>query len=366
MSDLCFAGASGQPDRRRRLLAQDVANESGVVRDSADGLAADRSVFMASSLLSRDKLIRRVFSPRVWKHGVVAAVLVLVPLVLGLAWLVSDLRTQPERRATFARIETAVRYAPALALFVSAQLALLIGWVRSASAVDFRGRFRSWHWLSGLLFAGSAMMLTDTFSLWNDLAAASLQPVLGEIRAARPALLIVPLTAVLAIVMWFVVPDMSRCRTAQLLLLGGLLVTAVSVSSGLSSSLGMHRFLIAVLNLLAANLVVASMQLHARFVIHVNPNPPEIRRATLTSTIMLSPKVETSQLQKAVVDSTPVTRAIRSNVSQPIVAKTELVELPLAAPAELRTSIPLDQAADRPQQLSKKQRKAQQRLKAAG
>lgn len=287
MTDLRFAGTTGQPHRRRRLLATDLESDRELSAGSVDDSEHHERGVLVFSLLTRDKLIRRVFSPRVWKHVLVATALIGVPLVLLVLWATDRLTWIDSAARNGARSPAVLKRLAALSLFVGAQLALLIGWVRSASTVDFRGRFRSWYWLSGLLFIASAVSLTDSLELCSQLMAAVVEPMIGDISAARPALLLVPAAAVFAAVLWMLVPDMSRCRAAQVMLAGGVAVMVMRVLSASAIGDSDAAVVLPIGELLAANLLLAALQLHARFVIHVNPNPPAVSRPSRRSTISL-------------------------------------------------------------------------------
>ena len=276
MTKLQFAGVGGQLDRRRRLLASDRQT------DTDDAAAVDRDFLSVSGasaafpMLSRDRMIRRLISPRLWKHVVVACGLIALPLALAAVRLSSDTSAVVEARKAvdFADTVKILRGLAGLELFLSAQGCLLICWVRSASAVDFRGGFRAWRWMAVLLLGASVLMLTGVSSAVTNGIAALLQPLLGTLDAARPALLLVPAGACLAFVLRYLIPDMGRCRSAQVLLVCGMALTIGQVLVGMRSTSSGAAYGLAISELLIAGLMLSAVQLHCRFVFHVNPNPP--------------------------------------------------------------------------------------------
>ena len=271
-----FSGSASTADRRRRRLVTEIDPEFDLP-DTPDGANqrvcdADISPF---PMLSRDRLIRRVISPRQWKHIAVAAVLILAPILYTVfTWPSSSGQsTIPDQELVAGRLE-AVRGLSGLMLFAAAQFCLVIAWVRSASAVDFRGRYRWWRWMAVGLFAASFVLLTGTSQWITDLIAQGLEPIFGRIDAARPALILVPAGACLALVLQQLIPDMGRCRPAQsLLVISALLLVVRAFAAARHSSIAAAVHL-STLELLISALVLSAFQLHARFVVHVNPNPP--------------------------------------------------------------------------------------------
>ena len=271
MAELTFAGNGGQMDRRRRLLARE-GHADASADDAGDTVVASREN-AAFPQLSRDRMMRRLISPRLWKHVVVACGLTGIPLTLAAAWMLIDSPVAVADEEAAGSVSLLRGFA-GLGLFLSAQLCLLICWVRSASAVDFRGGFRAWRWMAVLLLGASLLMLTGRASDVTDGIAALLQPLLGTLDAARPALLFVPACACMAFVLRYLVPDMGRCRAAQGLLVCGVALMIGRVLLGMRATSGDAAYESAICELLIAGLMLSAIQLHCRFVIHVNPNPP--------------------------------------------------------------------------------------------
>ena len=275
MSDVHFSGSANAADRRRRRLLTEIDPEfdlsDATINSNQYECAADIAPF---PMLSRDRLIRRVISPRLWKHVAVAVVLTLTPIVYAfVTWPSSSSSNIPDHALLASRLE-ALRGLSGLKLFAAAEFCLVIAWVRSASAVDFRGRYRWWRWMAVGLFAASLTLLTGVSPWITDLTAQGLEPLFGRIDAARPALILVPSGACLAFVLRRLIPDMGRCRPAQSLLVISTLLLAVRAFAGARQHSATVMFHLSTLELLISGLMLSAFQLHARFVIHVNPNPP--------------------------------------------------------------------------------------------
>ncbi|MCX7386261.1 MAG: hypothetical protein NTX48_06295 [Planctomycetales bacterium] len=275
MSAVHFSGSASAIDRRRRRLVTEIDHEfdlSGTT--GATTLHNCGGEIAPFPMLSRDRLIRRVISPRLWKHVTVAIVLILIPMIYGFVTLRSLDDTPIADQVLWASRLNASRGLSGLALFAAAQFCLVIAWVRSASAVDFRGAYRWWRWMAVGLFTASMMKLTGTTLWMADLIALGLEPIFGRIDAARTALMLVPTGGCLAVVLHRLIPDMGRCRSAQAMLVIAVFLLAVRACAGVRLSSTSAVFHLSTLELLISALVLSAFQLHARFVIHVNPNPP--------------------------------------------------------------------------------------------
>jgi hypothetical protein len=264
-----FAGAKDAGDRRRRRLSHDEHDQqlfddffpAEPGRDSASTVFAD--AFPNSS-----QLLRRFVSPRLWKH--VCVLLGVFSAVLAVIWW--------ERAATSSGVERAefpVEGATGLLLLLSGQFAFFIGWIRSHSTLDFRGRYRWWKWLGAGAVCAGITMLTGTDVIIPDAIVGIITLVTGPVQAARPAVVLVPALLFCLVVLGQVIPDMSRNVWSQGALVTALLVMTVRLMLIHTSS----RSVIdqATLNqmlLLSVNFGFAAMLLHCRFVAFVNNDPP--------------------------------------------------------------------------------------------
>jgi len=342
--------SAGSLDRRRRRLTLDSAS-------------ADPSLPAVNSLqyfpgeqaldpfepLTRDQLIRRLLSERLWKHWLIVGVLLFVPLILlalAFAGFFVGARTGPAGRSLMGA-------ASGLELFASGQLCILIASVRAASHIDFNGHYRCWRWLSVWFLGAAFFVLSDSADLTSWGLAELISLWLGPLQAARPALLIVPGAAFLAWILKAVLPDMGRCRPARLLLIAGVLVSAICVvlqirlgvsAGGMLSAAGMlsaRLLLIAgvlvsaicvvlqirlgvsaggmlsAAGMLATGLLLSAMLLQSRSVIHVNPNPP--MAVALSASVPLAgmpSATDTETVEEQVVTDLPVLPVLVAETSQ--------------------------------------------------
>lgn len=296
MTAVHYSGSTSSADRRRRLMATEMDAEfhEPELSDLSAELLGSHS-HQAFPMLSRDRLIRRVISPRLWKHVTVAVFLTLSPVIYAMViWSWNRNLQVPDSSLLMSRLSS-LRGISGLKLFAAGQLCLLIAWVRSASPVDFKGRFRWWRWLALVLFAVSVVNLTDSSAWLTDLMALCLEPAFGSIESARPALLFIPVSACIALILRHVIPDMGRCRVSQSLLVVATGLLAVRSLIAAKWNAAGTEFHLGTLELLISGIVLSAIQLHARFVIHINPNPPVAVEKRTT--------VQLPRLQNAVTSS---------------------------------------------------------------
>lgn len=105
-----------------------------------------------------------------WILAAVGAAVIAALVLLYAAWAVWGLHEQAGFNPTDGRIEAldldgegslSVWFSSAL-LFVAAQVALLVGWMRSQNPQDYAGRYRVWFWAAGCWFL---LSLDETASL---------------------------------------------------------------------------------------------------------------------------------------------------------------------------------------------------------
>lgn len=266
-----FAGAADLAERRRRRLAG--ADEESVLVDAAPtfapvGEVPDQSAAETSEL----SVVRRAISPRLWKHLVVLG---LSAVTAAFLFWFQDLRTTNGLREESAELSSVTRGLAGIFLLLSAELALLIGWIRAQSQVDYQGRYRWWKFFALGVGGFAGLLLTGTIGGVPELASVILRPLTGEIVAARNAVVFVPMVAFWAIVLSRVLPDMSRCFWSQGLM--SLAALAVILRFMLVHGTAQATIQPAILNgmILAASFTIfASMLLHCRFVTFVSNDPP--------------------------------------------------------------------------------------------
>ncbi len=331
MSAVHFSGSPSATDRRRRLLVTETDPQFDVP-DTTDVATQYDNIHSSAAfpMLSGDRLIRRVISPRLWKHVTAAVVLTLTPIIYAVAaWRSSGPSPISDQVLMTSRLD-ALRGISGLNLFAAAQFCLVIAWVRSASVVDFRGRYRWWRWMAVGLFAASLMLLTGTSRWIADLMALGLEPIFGRIDAARPALILVPAGACLALVLSRVIPDMGRCRLAQSLLVISAVLLVVRAFAGAGQSSAVAVFYLSTFDLLISALVLSAFQLHARFVIHVNPNPPVAVQPKPVAVHVLAENQEPAAVQD--VDLQPATAV---STGSPVAPSPGETTLPAAEPPRI-------------------------------
>lgn len=261
---------SGSLDRRRRRLTLESAgaDEETAVPAGLFYFSGEQDLDPFESL-TKDRLIRRLLSDRLWKHWLIVGVLVVIPvIVMVLAWSGAFGGV-----ASGSAGRSVVGATAGLQLFAAGQLCLLIAAVRAASHVDFHGRYRCWRWLSVWFFAAAFFVLSDTADVTSSGLAELFARLIGPLQAARPALIVVPCAGILAWVLKAVLPDMGRCRPAQVLLLAGVLLSALCVVLQIRLGVAAGGVLSGA-GLLSTGLLLSAMLLQTRSVIHVNPHPP--------------------------------------------------------------------------------------------
>lgn len=265
------ASGSRPVDRRRRMMALEPDQNVSEIDEQVEMPTAPASgTGAAFEGLSRDRLIRRIITPRLWKLVLLGSTLTVAPLLLLVLQAFGG-ENSPASRFLTSSLPTAFS---GIQLLLAGQLCWLIACVRSASAVDYRGGYRSWKRLSWFLGALAVLVLSQSANQSADELASVLAGYIGNLQSARPALLLVPAASLLAWILRTVIPDMGRCRPAQSLLSVGTVLGLVYVVL----SIRRHpeaEALSAGIPLMASGVILSALLLHTRYVIYVNPNPPE-------------------------------------------------------------------------------------------
>lgn len=268
---------SSTDGRRRRLLATQDTEE---LLAEFEALAPQAPVAAApdATISAPDRpILQRIISGQMWKHAVLILVLTLVTGVS--IWF----EYRPSGAVRSLGTSGALRITHGLSgilLLTAGQLALLIGWIRSHSTVDFSGRYRCWKWLAGCLFFAGIFWITNLQDSLPQLARLLAEPIIGSIGAARRTLVVVPISAISIWVLSRIVPDMGRNRWSQAVFVLGVLIAAArllpaeAAASAVLSLPALNGLLMS-----ATTLIVSALLLHARFVLYVSKDPPE-RRAS--------------------------------------------------------------------------------------
>lgn len=282
-----FSGSTHSDDRRRRRLSWECADLSD---EPVIAAFPEPQRIFAPADPGVVAPLRRVLSPQLWKHALLLSV-----LAVGIGSLVyheftADAQTRGGVHALTSRISAGL---VGILLLLSGQLGLLTGWLRAQSSIDFQGRFRIWKWWSGVLIVAAVGILTGTTGYLPHVLAAMIEPLTGTVKSARPALMVLTVAGIVAVILGRLLPDMSRHRSAQMLLLSGLTLTALrSIMEHHASALSVTYWQLHAAELSAAFMTFAASLLHCRFVAYVCNAPPanansrhDTRKAAVADTV---------------------------------------------------------------------------------
>ena len=280
-----FAGSRTLDERRRRWLA---ANEMEQAAKSA-GTGSPKPRAAEEPVPAQARItqfpLRKVISPKGWKVASVAFLAFL--LGAGILALGSGrVPVAPWLEPAWSRLYESQgvklpRLFQAALLMASGQLAMLIWWGRSRSLRDFDGRYRVWLWSAALaMFAG--------WSLLGDWHWAFSDTICGLWSARFPMREVVcwmfPAGLVAGILWRKLRLDICDCRWSTCFFW----LAAVSLAGACVIRLEIDRTAWPVeikqlagdsLEMLASVSLFVSFLAHTRFVLHISPEPPEVRRS---------------------------------------------------------------------------------------
>lgn len=160
---------------------------------------------------------------------------------------------------------------------LSGQLAMLIGWHRAQSRLDFRGRYRIWPWAAALLFLSGFCVATQ---LHVGLGAVLQNANLIELNWRDWGWLL-PLSTVACPMAWLIDRDLRRSRSSLILyrislmcLLTGIIVRQYS-PTWIPEQLALR--VTTVCGLFGPALLMLSLWVHGWYVAYVTPDPPTTR-----------------------------------------------------------------------------------------
>lgn len=227
--------------------------------------------------------LRKLISSRYWKLILIAAGLAAADTAL--LWAGHELARHPLRwgpgaRAAFSlESGTAARFLGGILLLVSAQIAALIGWIRSRSPEDFDGRYRVWSWVAAAWFLFGVAVLTGA----PQALSATMEWRFGVFLWQQPTLTwLVPSYVVALSMLWCLHRDMLGCRISLTLLALAGLSAALAGLCSLQLLDDPDRLLGAAAMLSTQTLIFLSMLVHARFVLYETNDPPPLRRRVVT------------------------------------------------------------------------------------
>lgn len=249
----------------------DLGNDS----DDADfGLDLGNS-FADPSLLP----LRRLISRRHWKLSTVVLCALAIGVGLIQLGLMAELRVLPAEWAVFTPgFNSFVRFYVVSLLAVSAQISLLIAWVRSESPHDFAGRYRTWHWVAGVFGLSAIWAGTDLHLIVANAAAVHFPPA---VLTAPQLYWLVPLSVVGFMLLAFLNREVASsslscaCLWCATLSFGA----AALIWCGLAGDLGWLPLTSSVM--FGAFAVFTGVLFHARHVIYVSADSPARSEAPL-------------------------------------------------------------------------------------
>ena len=267
---------SSADSRRRRLIAVEGDSDTSIeAQRQAVSTEPSRGALVA--LTGRDRLLRRAVSAQRWKH----TLFIMGLLIITSALVTSEVR--PPADDVLSQVLERSRTAWCCLLLAAAgQLCLLISWLRSCSDVDFDGRYKSWRALAIVLLAVAGLAFTDSTTLLSQWIALSLQPLLGTVRTAIPAIILVPVAGTLTALTVRLWPELQRQKlTALFWVLGGIhAVRAVLPAHLIPPAIESVWWSQAVALQWAAVFVFSAVLLQTRYVMHINADPPIRKRPT--------------------------------------------------------------------------------------
>jgi len=288
-------------DRRRRRLSSELHDEELFQEFFPDTVRASVAESVSPPLQgSETELVRRVISPTLWKHMVV---------LTGGALMIAVVLWQ-ECRIGSGVPEFGQHLSlgiTGLLLLLSGQLALVTGWLRTDSEIDFQGRYRWWKWLAGGFFAAALIVATHSQSQVSSLVAGMLEPLTGSIRAAKSTIVLVPGITFCIIVLGRILPDMSRSRLSQSLLVIAVLMMTVRLALQHNAA-NVTTATFDAMMLVSAYFTFASMLLHCRYVAFICNDPPVqnvVSAATEMETIPLPAEEPVVEIEKPATKSKP-------------------------------------------------------------
>lgn len=279
-----FAGSRSLDERRRRRLATE-SDESAAKIVAAP--APRRAAASKREIRPRGPShfpLRKVISPRLWKHGLVALVgLLLAAGILAGGWAAEThaARMGPGLAKLFDLSRgRLVRWYVASATFLTSELALLVWWLRSQSLQDFKGRYRGWAACALLGFLAVFAVETDAFRAWSETVAWLWH---FDIRHWHTVSWMAPALLAAIPACRFLHREMRDNRTSHALLWLAVLMSAglgaLALSDPLPLPVSSARLVQRGLAMLAALCLLLSFLSHARHAIYVTVEPPAERAA---------------------------------------------------------------------------------------
>lgn len=276
-----IAGVAQSADRRRRRLSHELAEEESHLTPVAEPDFQDVPSSASGMLWKSEfdtQLLRKVVSSSLWKH--VTAILVLMVVCGSCVYLLMT--------SISAQLQHSIGRLASLMLLVGGQLAMLIGWIRSESQLDFQGRYRWWKLLALALLGAAVLRLTDSSGWVSDQIISLIEMMTGPLDSARRAVLLVPALIAGVLLVYRIVPDMQRCFGSQLIMVLAVVATVAQTGWGVMEFQDVSHRVTASLDLIVPVLLFSSLLLHAHYVVYINHDPPVLIQKSVTEAVLVA------------------------------------------------------------------------------
>jgi len=316
-----FAGARWLDERRRRRLAVDQGADEMTDETQAaeaDG-ASNKKPARPATLSIRSIVPRSGWAVLAWSLLLLGA----CDAVIAAAWFQQSI---PEQfQAPYSLIfglgsATAATWMAGALLVVAAQMALVIGWVRGHCLTDFDGHYRAWTRVAISWLVLACVVGTGAHQSMSQMLLA--QFGFEELWQREILAWLLPLGVLVASVAWVMDGELKTSRTARMLMwisastaLAGLalVLEPTLINAGLLERMPqLVTFLKLAAMVSAPGLLVVSMGVFLRHVVHVSPEPAlrrKWRRKTKKKRARASDDVESDEVSEELADEESVEEA---------------------------------------------------------
>ncbi len=269
-----FAGSRSPDDRRRRRLA--VAGDVPGLEAETDGGGLGRLRERLGAIPAASPWLPR----ETWKRSLIAAAFWIGLSLVGFM-LVRPIAPHPQLAPAMDHLALGSRpvlsvYTEILLWTFAGQFAALVGWYRSQSELDFRGRYRLWAWAALVLTVWGFCAGTEVHTAIAAIAGPRLRWPLWR---AETVVWLVPAALAGLSVWWMADRDMRRCRLGvNLLRAAGVTLFASGIAHLIQADFASSNWFPAALLLshyLGAGLLMTALWVQAWYVAYVSADPPE-------------------------------------------------------------------------------------------
>jgi hypothetical protein len=275
-----FAGSKSGDDRRRRRLvvhSDETISTGAAIEDGAPGGG------VASELVASEAAGPwvPVYEWRIWTYGAMIGL-----ALLGSAFaLARPIAFRPELAPLTGHLLQSPRpvlgvLIQTLFLFLSAQLAILIGWYRSQCKLDFRGRYRIWPWAAAGFALAAASSATNAHHLFGLVVAR------GQLLSWRADVVawLLPASVLSLPLVLLLDRDVRRSRSSLFTLRAawvlGLCSACLELCSVDLNGYAWFEPTRTIVPMFGVAVLFLGLWLHARIVAYVCPDPPDAEDVT--------------------------------------------------------------------------------------